>query len=323
MSRLNTDYYLEQGNIAAVNADIAEQLNARRDEFLGLLREVGRAIVELAAPVEPVPAQFQEATGASTIQFFKESTQIKYNFDMSQHMAQLFGVYTGEAGEAGEAGSYDAWLTDVFETILFAPNVEVVFREKLATILSMGAESNYEINFKDMPTRSPYMLQLIHLLNGIEIDKVKSDYIKKVKDLRYILLYPIREFIKENRGIEPSATYVIKIHHKSTIINKDMLTLVRYLLKDKLKGEPANSALMQIVNDSANYDDAVREEIGRILLEWNRHAPLQMGGGSTRKRTRVCRLKNARTRAKPRTGMCRSTRRKNKANKLRFNRTHR
>jgi hypothetical protein len=323
MSRLNTDYYLEQGNIAAVNADMAEQLNARRDEFLGLLREVGRAIVELAAPVEPVPAQFQEATGASTIQFFKESTQIKYNFDMSQHMAQLFGVYTGEAGEAGEAGSYDAWLTDVFETILFAPNVEVVFREKLATILSMGAESNYEINFKDMPTRSPYMLQLIHLLNGIEIDKVKSDYIKKVKDLRYNLLYPIREFIKENRGIEPSATYVIKIHHKSTIINKDMLTLVRYLLKDKLKGEPANSALMQIVNDSANYDDAVREEIGRILLEWNRHAPLQMGGGSTRKRTRVCRLKNARTRAKPRTGMCRSTRRKNKANKLRFNRTHR
>ena len=102
-----------------------------------------------------------------------------------------------------------------------------------------------------------------------------------------------------------------------------MLTLVRYLLKDKLKGEPANSALMQIVNDSANYDDAVREEIGRILLEWNRHAPLQLGGGSTRKRTRVCRLKNARTRAKPRTGMCRSTRKKRRASNPRCNRTHR
>ena len=317
MSRLNTDYYLEQGNIAAVNADMAEQLNARRDEFLGVLRKVGRAIVELGAPTDPVPEQFRMRTGAITIQFFNESPQIKYKFDMRQHMVQLVEAY------AGEAGSYDEWLNNVFETILFAPKVESVFREKLATILSMEAESNYEISFKDMPVRSPYMLQLIHLLNGIEIDKVKSDQIKEVKVLRYNLLYPIREFIKKNRGIEPSATYVIKIHHKSTIINKDMLTLVRYLLKDKLKGEPANSALMQIVNDSANYDDAVREEIGRILLEWNRHAPLQLGGGSTRKRTRVCRLKNARTRAKPRTGMCRSTRKKRRASNPRCNRTHR
>ena len=316
MSQLNTDYYLEQGNIAAVNADMAEQLNARRDEFLGVLRKVGRAIVELGAPTDPVPEQFRITTGASTIQLFKESPQIKYKFDMRQHMVQLVGAY------AGEDGSYDEWLNNVFETILFAPKVESVFREKLATILSMEAESNYEISFKDMPVRSPYMLQLIHLLNVIEIDKVKSDQIKDVKVLRYNLLYPIREFIKKNRGIEPSATYVIKIHHKSTIINKVMLTLVRYLLKDELKCKPANSALMQIVNDSANYDDAVREEIGRILLEWNRHAPLQLGGGSTRKRTRVCRLKNARTRAKPRTGMCRSTRKKRRASNPRCNRTH-
>ena len=166
------------------------------------------------------------------------------------------------------------------------------------------------------------MLQLIHLLNGIEIDKKKSIEIKKARDLRYNLLYPLREFIKKNLGIEPSATYVIKIYDKSTI-NKDMLTLVRYLLNDKLKSEPANSALMQIVNDSANYDDAVREEIGRILLEWNEHAPPQLGGGSTQKRRRGCRLNNARTRAKPRTGMCRSTRKKRRASNPRCKRTRR
>ena len=96
---------------------MAGELNARRDEFLGLLREVGRAIVELVPPAEPVPAQFQEVTGASTIQLFKESPQIKYNFDMNQHMVQLVGAYT----RRGEAVSYDAWLNSVFETILVTP----------------------------------------------------------------------------------------------------------------------------------------------------------------------------------------------------------
>ena len=134
----------------------------------------------------------------------------------------------------------------------------------------------------------------------------------------------MRKFIAKQGGVIPNATYVIKIYHQPTV-NDFLIALVKFvLLKSQLKGEDANSGLMKIVNEPANYDDAVREEIGRILLEWNQRAPRQLGGGgSTRKRKRVCRLKNARTRAKPRSGK-RNTRRKNKANKrIKFNRTHR
>ena len=323
MSRLNADYYLEQGSIAAVNADVAEQLNARRDEFLGLLREVGRAIVELAPPDEPVPIQFQEATGASTIQFFKESPQIKYKFDMNQHMAQLFGCHAQPQPQP-DPGSYDEWLNSVFETILVAPKVESVFREKLATILSMDPESNYEIKFKDMATRSPYMLELLNALKGIKMDEAKLKQMNKFKALRSNLLGPLREFIASQGGVAPSATYVIKLYDKSTIHDYLMALVMYALLNKELQGNAAESGLMKIISDSANYDDAVREEIGRILLEWNQHAPPRLGGGgSTRKRKRVCRLKNAKTRSKTRTGKRRNTRRKIKANKLRFNRTHR
>ena len=325
MARLNTDYYLEQGSIAAFDAEKAEQLNARRDEFLGLLREVGRAIVNLDAPTEPVPTQFQEATGESTIQFFKGNSQIKYKFDMGQHMDQLFGVYTGEAVEAGKAGSYDAWLNSVFETILFTPKVEALFREKLATILGMDAESNYEISFKDMPTRSPDMLELLNALKGIKMDEATLKQMNNFGELRSNLLGPLREFIAKQGGVPPSATYVINLYDKSTI-NNYLIALVKYaLLNNILKSQGANSGLMKIANEPANYDDAVREEIGRILLEWNEHPPVKLGG-STRKRKRVCRLKNARTRRQSNTRLMskkRSTRNKRKASNPRCKRTHR
>jgi hypothetical protein len=339
MSRLNADYYLEQGSIAAFDAGKAEQLNKDRDQFLELLREVGREIVDMDAPTETVPVQFQETNGTRTIQFFKESPQLKYNFDMGQHMAHLFEVYRTEreagAGEAGEAGAgeaemprtYDAWLNSVFETILFAPNVEEVFREKLANILGQDPESNYyEISFKNMPTRSPYMLELLNALKGITID-AKLQQMNKFKILRSNLLGPLREFITKHGGILPKSTYVIKLYDKSTI-NVYLTALVKFvLLNDELKGKDANAGLMQIVSDSANYDDAVREEIGRILLEWNKSAPIQLGGGSTRKRKLVCRLKNAITRAKPRMmSNKRSTRRKRNTNQCKRKqrkRTHR
>jgi hypothetical protein len=328
MARLNTTYYLEQGNIAAFNADMAEQLNKDRDEFLGLLREVGREIVELAAPTEPVPMQFQERTGATTIQFFKESPQIKYNFDMSQHMAQLFGVYVShaEGAEGAEVPrTYDAWLNIVFETIMVSPKVESVFREKLATILENNPESNYDISFKDMPTRSPHMLELLTALKGKHIDATNSNQINKFGALRSNLLGPLREFIKKQGGVAPKSTYVIELYDKSTI-NDYLMGLVRYaLLKDELQGKDATSDLIKIVNDPANYDDAVREEIGRILLEWSQHAPLQLGGGgSTRKRKRVCRF-NAPTRRQSGTqsGKRRHTRQKCKASNHRCKRTRR
>jgi hypothetical protein len=318
MAGLNTDYYLEQGSIAAFDAGKAGELNARRDEFLGLLREVGRAIVELAAPAEPVPTQFQEATGATTIQFFKKSQQIKYNFDMNQHMAQLVGAYTGKAG------SYDAWLTNVFETIMFAPNVESVFREKLATILSMDAESNYEINFKDMPTRSPQMLELLNALKGIRYNHV---FFLRYKLILSNLLKPLKEHIKITTTM-PTAIFVGVRTKPDGVYDEPTKALFPQFVQALLLG---NKKMIDVptkkrieLSENIQLDDAVSEEIGRILLEYaaNVKATQLSGGGSTRKRKRGCRLKNARTRAKPRSGK-RNTRRKIKANKIRFNRTHR
>lgn len=326
MAHLNTTYYLEQGTLAAFNADKAVELNARRDEFLGVLRRVGRAIVELDAPTEPVPMQFRTTTGENTIRFCRNSPQIKYNFDMSQHMNQLFGVYAHaeEAGEAEVPRTYDAWLRNVFETILVAPNIEVVFREKLATILkmSMAPDSNYEIDFKDMPVRSPFMIELQNELNGIKINEATLNDMNKFSALRYNLLTPLREFIKKQGGVAPNETYVIKLYDTSTI-NNYLIALVKYaLLKERLQSEDAESGLMKIVNEPAEYDDAVREEIGRILLEWNDHAPPKLGG-STRKRKQCCRLKNAKTHSKMRTGKRRNTRKKHAATKGKRNRTHR
>jgi hypothetical protein len=323
MARLNADYYLEQGNIAAVNAVMAEQLNARRDEFLGVLRKVGRAIVELDAPTDPVPEQFRTTTGASTIQLFKESPQIKYPFDMSQHMAQLFGAYT-----AGEAGSYDTWLTNVFETILFAPNVESVFREKLATILSMDAESNYEISFKDMPTRSPYMLELLNALKGVHYNDA------------FVLRYrPIlRELLKPLKNVQtrstPNAIYVGVRIKPDGVYDAPTKALFPNFAKALLLGnkkmidvDDQTKMLIQQLDNGFQFDDAANEEIGRILLEYaaNVNDRRLAGGGSTRKCTRVCRLKHTRTRrqSKARTGMCRSTHKKRRANKRKINRSRR
>ena len=157
------------------------------------------------------------------------------------------------------------------------------------------------------------------------MDQAKLNQMNKFKALRSNLLGPLREFIASQGGVAPSATYVIKLYDKSTIHDYLMALVMYALLNDQLKGKDANSGLMKTISDSANYDDAVREEIGRILLEWHRHAPLQLGGGSTRKRTRVCRLKNTRTRrqSKARTGKYGNTRKKCKANKRKINRSRR
>ena len=138
------------------------------------------------------------------------------------------------------------------------------------------------------------MLQLYNWLKGIQIDENKIKQIKRFVDLRYNLLYPIREFISRHRGAIQSAAYVINIYDESTV-HKDCVTLVKYVL---LKELTANPGFMAIVNDPTNYDDAVNEEIGRILLEWNAGSPIKLRGGSTRKRQRVCRWKNAVTRSK-------------------------
>jgi hypothetical protein len=73
------------------------------------------------------------------------------------------------------------------------------------------------------------------------------------------------------------------------------------------------------------FDDAVNEEIGRILLEYAANVDdkrLAGGDGHTRKCKRDHKL-NAKTRSKPRTGKKRSTRKKRKASNPRCKRTRR
>jgi hypothetical protein len=285
MDYLNTKYYLEQGHIAAI--DEGTQLDADRTEFLKLLRSIGRTIVAIPDPLgNVVPYEFRATTGAQTVQVFNDGPGMRYQFDLNTHMSALV---------AQPMQPMQQWLQTVFQQIRFTREIEKFFFSRLEKILDpANPDGNREIAFNDMPVRSPGMLQLYYALKMINFDKEKTKQKKKFGTLRYNLLTPIREFILNQGGVTPSNAYVINLYDKSTV-HEDWFTLVKYVL---LKDQPADSELMKIVSDPANYDDAVNEEIGRILLEWNTHAPAKLTGGSTRKRERVCRWKNAVTRSK-------------------------
>ena len=148
-----------------------------------------------------------------------------------------------------------------------------------------------------------------------------------------MLLKPLKEHIKKTT-IKPSAIYVGVRTDPEGLYDETTKALFPLFVQALLLGnkkmidvdEQTKQLIEPLKDKNIQLDDAVSEEIGRILLEFAAKVKdTQLGGGgSTRKRKRVCRLKNARTRAKPRTGMCRSTRRKIKANKrIKFNRTHR
>ena len=161
MRMLNERYYLEQGNIAAVQAETAEKLNTDRTDFLKLLRSIGRKIVLIPDPLNnEIPATFRKETGMSTIQFFKDpqNTQIKYPFDMSKHMRTLYETYKrvpiDSSDQVGINQAYDAWLSGVFEEIPFTPKSEVFFREKMGMILHKSQDGFlFQIEFDKMPVR--------------------------------------------------------------------------------------------------------------------------------------------------------------------------
>jgi hypothetical protein len=293
MDELNKKYYLEQGHIAAIAEETASELDADRDEFLKLLRSIGRKIVAIPDPLSNVvPFKFRAATGSQTVQVFNNGPGMRYRFDLNAHMSEL----VAQQAQHMQMQPMQLWLQKVFETIKFTREMEGFFFSRLQQILDPeNPDGNRKIAFNDMPVRSPGMLQLYSALKGINFDNEKTKQKKKFWMLRYNLLYPIREFILTQGGVIPSDAYVINIYDKSTI-NQYLITLIGdVLLKDYLN---ANPNLMETVNDPANYDDAVNEEIGRILLEWNKQSPDKLRGGSTRKRQRVCRWKNVVTRHK-------------------------
>jgi len=318
MSELNKNYYLEQGNLAAVRADTADKLNADRADFLKLLRSIGRKIVLIPDPLQnKVPATFSKETGRNTIGFFKDkgNPQMKYPFKMDQHMFNLYDAHM----RFNTAHAYDAWLATVFQEMPFIPKVEQAFREKMGKIIDNPQNPIYfEVGFSNMIVRSSTMLQLLTLLNQVKGSNAMFNPDVTRGEKRHFtgrLLGPLRQSIlSTRRGIEPKATGVLKLY------NPEAKALIPKFVRSVLpEVEPT---LLATIEHHHDYDDSVNEAIGRIILEWNNtDAPK---GGATRKRKRVCK-RNAMTRRynKCFNGKRRDTRRKNKANNLECKHTRR
>jgi hypothetical protein len=322
MSELNKNYYLEQGNLAAVRADTAKNLNADRADFLKLLRSIGRKIVLIPDPLnDKVPATFSKETGRNTIGFFKDkrNPQMKYPFKMDQHMFNLYETYRRVTVDVDTEQSivvhaYDAWLGDVFKEMPFIAKVEQAFREKMGKIIDPKQDPTYfEVGFADMRVKTTEMLKLHNALNEFKFDE---ETLKGLLKHQRRILPPLRKHIAMFGP--PKASYVHKIFNKT----ETLLPLFPEFIKDLLKTK--DPKLIKTIDAPKKYDDAVHEAIGNIVLEWNRHA-IDMKGGATRKRKRVCK-RNAMTRRrfnKYFNGKRRDTRRKNKANYLKCKHTRR
>jgi hypothetical protein len=343
MTQLNERYYLEQGNIAAAHDATAPQVNADRDAFVTLLRSIGRKIVLIPDPLDnATPATFRKETGMRTIQFFNDlqNAQIKYPFDMSQHMGQLHGVYKQfpldsdpetAMPDAQARTAYGGWLDDVFSQILFPPESEAFFREILGKIL----DKTPEIEFMDMPVRSPFMLQLLDALKGVQYN---AGFVFRYRPILSQLLKPLKKHIADNKS-KPTAIYVgvrTQPNGLYDVTTKALFPVfVKALLLGNAKMDDLNLITKELIEqldrmsnerrEDFAFDDAVNEEIGRIILEYAdkvNFKQLHGGSGHTQKRKRVCKL-NARTRSKTRLTNAKKSRKKRKANKLKFNRSRR
>jgi len=299
MQALSDEYYLEQGNLAAVHAATAEQLNAARAAFLTLLRSIGRKIVVIPDPLnDVVPATFRKETGRKTIQFFEDARnpQMKYPFSMDRHMVVLHGTHIRvslrQHDQAFINRAFNMWLETVFQGMPFIPKVEEAFREKMRQIINPEQDQTYfELGFSKMIVRSPEMLRLSTLLTNVE---GKNEMFKGVlgqekRTFTRMLLGPLRQSILYNRlGIQPKATGVLQLYKPES--KATLPEFVRSVIKQEQELDPG---LLETIKHPHEYDDTVREAIGRIILEWNNaDAPR---GGATRKRKRVCKL-SAKTR---------------------------
>ena len=335
MHELNQNYYLEQGNIAAAHDATAKQVNADRTAFLELLRGIGRKIVLIPDPLDDrIPATFRKETGMNTIQFFGENPQMKYAFDMSQHMRDLYGTYERVPIESSDQlvvdQAYETWLSDVFNEIIFPPETETLFREKLGRILDKTQDQTYfEVGFNDMPIRSPLMLQLLDALKGVQYDE---KLVLKFRPILRQLLKPLKEHIAQY-AIKPNAIYVGVRTQPNGLYDKTTKALfpvfVKALLLGNYKMNELNPKTKELIerldrdekerNGEFMFDDAVNEEIGRIILAYEANVKSRQIAGSTIKRKRGCRLNAMTRRSKRRFG----TRKKSKASKLNCNRSRR
>jgi hypothetical protein len=336
MSGLNAMYYSEQGNIAAVQAETATKLNADRTAFLQLLRSIGRRIVLIPDPLDnAIPATFRAETGMNTIRFFKSipNPQMKYPFDMMTHASQFCTIFYEQFKDKAQLRTaYDSWLNDVISQLRFNEESTALFREKLRIILDNG-DGNLEIDFNDMPVRSPLMLRLLNALRGVQFNNA---FVHRYRPILSNLLKPLKNAQKLS---SPNAIYVGVRTQPDGLYDMATKSLFPSFVKALLMGNKKMNELPPNTKDLVEdlereikerpegvvFDDAVNEEIGRILLEYAANVDdkrLAGGDGHTRKCKRDHKL-NAKTRSKPRTGKKRSTRKKRKASNPRCKRTRR
>ena len=310
MEALNTKYYLEQGNIAAINAETAAQVTQDRADFLTLLRDIGRRVVALPDPLDDrVPVKFQSVIGANTVAFFKKNRTMKYRFNMNLHMKELVSLYQGmdATGLLSQAHATQcrAWLDRVFSRIKFSTDAEAFFESKLEQAISpVNPDGNRKIGFKDMPIRSSFMLRLHDALKSV---RAHEDVFRKFSEMFTDMLRPIREHVARY-GMLPTAQYVGIMDGVYDTNEKRRLfpTLVRdVFLSEEVKRNPENmdaSIMLTELNRRTNvydkYDDVVKEEIGRILLEYARDYMGKLrGGGKTRRKRQGQRMLHAKTRS--------------------------
>ena len=209
---------------------------------------------------------------------------------MGRHMLVLHGTHIRVSSRQHDQAFinhvFNIWLDIVFQEIPFSLKVEHAFREKMGQIIDETQDQTYfEVGFSKMNVRSPEMLRLYNLLNEVE---GKNDMFKKGSPKRKFsgnLLGPIRRSIlSTRRDIEPKATGVLKTYDAEAM--DTLPAFVRSVIKQEQELEPK---LLSTIERPHEYDDAVSEAIGRIMLEWNKVAPK---GGATRKRKRerVCKL---------------------------------
>lgn len=331
MDALNTKYYLEQGNIAAINAETAAQVTQDRADFLTLLRDIGRRVVALPDPLDDrVPVKFQSVIGANTVAFFKKNRTMKYRFNMNVHMKGLVSLYQGtDVLSPAHATQCRAWLDRVFSRIKFSTDAEAFFESKLEQAISpVNPDGNRKIGFKDMPLRSSFMLRLHDALKSVKADE---GVFRKYGQMFTVMLRPIREHVARY-GMLPTAQYVGLVDGVYDMNEKRRLfpTLVRdVFLSEEVRINPENmdaSIMLTELNKWNNvydkYDDAVKEEIGRILLEYARDYMGKLrGGGKTRRKKQKQLHKKTRTKGVLTSGARTHKRRTNFRMKHRYTRT--
>jgi hypothetical protein len=278
-----------------------------------------------------VPATFRKETGKNTINFFKgrQNKQIKYPFGLDRHISDLYETYMNDV-QMEDNSKYESWLSDVFKELLFTPKYEKAFLDKMIKIIDKDKTNDqtyFEVGFSDMFVRSSSMLTLFNLLNNVNGD----DHMFKQGMHRTVLrtfntglLVPLRSSITKHSGIKPIASSVLKLYYtEDETKTKNTLNTLSEFVKSILWNIQLPDDVEQTINDPDSYDDAVREAIGRIILEWNEVAPK---GGATRKPKRARKLSVKTTRRRVNTcfsGKRRHATRRTRASKGMHKRTRR